>query len=381
MKKCTFYNDHVTCATLMLDDLSLTAISADNKIYPSSDWGYALKSNNSLYTYLENILLTKYPEIKGTFFFLIKGQGFLTHHSGYDILSRDVDEKMRDFICHAEDRFELAFHGTTHGKFTDSHSVSSEKWLQEFEYLQPQHTDQIRDDIKEAEKVLNVTFSGGKYPGYKKNKYSHHIVEDLGFKWWCSDSSMMNKKHPHNRHRYFGKYNKILDFPTNLSGSLFNTTLHKPLSFKNKLRPLKRRWNCLKGEYFIQYLYENQLIISIQEHHCCLRTDGLRQPINIFDDIDSLDKIYSILRGADIWYAKCSEIAHYLESYDFTEIKKHKNQTFEITYQGVWERPLLSIKTKSRQLKDLTKGKIIQGIYRQGMWIYNNIEQGLYQEL
>ena len=49
--------------------------------------------------------------------------------------------------------------------------------------------------------------------------------------------------------------------------------------------------------------------------------------------IQSLNKIYEILRGTDLWYATCSEISHYLESYDFTDLIKIDNNKFEIIYK------------------------------------------------
>ena len=217
--------------------------------------------------------------------------------------------------------------------------------------------------------------------GIKKNKYADKIIEELGFKWWASSSEMIGRRHPKNSHSYFGVNQKILDLPTNIAGSIFNRTLKDKTGGNALLRILKALFGQYKREQYLQYLYENGLIISIQEHFQNQRTDGKRQTPNIFDDLISLDRIFGILRGSDVWYATCSEIAHYLESYDNTEIIQRDDRTFEVKYNGRWGKPFLSMKSNYREIKNVKTDAILKGVYKKGEWVYNDFGGGEYQLL
>jgi hypothetical protein len=380
IKKCKFYNDSQTAAVLMIDDLSLTATTIDGKLQPSMDWGYGLNQKKSLYRYFQDTLLTRYPEVKGTFFVPFQYNALQNPNSGYTILSREFDNKFKEFYYDIKDSFEIAFHGLTHGKYIDDNNPQiRENWRQEFEDLTCDDIVHMQSEIKKFEEYIETKIYGGKYPGYANNEHSEGIIEQLGFKWWASDSYMIGKKCSHNRHKYFGERYKVLDFPTNVSGSVFNNYLYTTPSWKNIFRDVKTKLNYFKQEQYLQYLYENQYIISIQEHFQNLRTDGKRQQPNVYDDINSLDKFFALLRGADIWYAACTEIAHYIDSYDFTDINLYSDNCWLIEYKGHWETMLLSVKTNNRYIKNKNTGQISEGIYKQGIWIFNNIKEGLYE--
>ena len=382
INKCKYYNNHQSACTLMIDDLVPAAISPfkNEKITAKFDWGFLMDSYDSLYKYFDNNLLKKYPEIKGTFFIPLTSHKYLNKNSGYNIKTGDFNDEFIHFLNRISSHFDSAFHGTNHGKFIDSESFEiKNNWHQEFEYTTLNSIQNIDNEIQNFKNNSGIHFTGGKYPGYKKNEYSEKILEKLEFKWWASSSEMIGRKHAKNQHSYFGSESKILDFPTNVPGNLFNQTLSP--------QPIKRKWLKLitgtienyKNEQYLQYLYENGLIISIQEHFQNQRTDGKRQSQNVYDDIVSLDKIYGILRGADIWYATCSEIAHYLESYDYTDIIKKDESTFEIIYRGSWGKPFLSVTSKNREIRNLTDKETYRGVYKNGLWIYNNVTPGLYK--
>ena len=77
----------------------------------------------------------------------------------------------------------------------------------------------IKAEIKLFEEKYDIRLFGGKYPGYAKNDESKDIVEKLGFKWWASDSNMINEiVRGKNNYNYFGDECDILDMPSNLSG-------------------------------------------------------------------------------------------------------------------------------------------------------------------
>lgn len=381
LEKCRYFNNHQTSATLMLDDLALTALDDDGSIKPWSDWGFRLNSEGSMFRYLEDNLLKKYPEVKGTFFYPISKHGAMNHTAGYRLHFCDINESFKCFAREIMPRFEIAFHGTNHGRYKDENNPSMSNWDQEFEYTTMDHIPALARQIKRVEESLGIRMHGGKYPGYRMNCQSPGIVESLGFKWWCSMDIMMNKRHILNEHTYFGENEKVLEFPTNLSGCVFNNRLKIGSSFHSPLPGIRREFRFLRFENYIRYLYEKGLIISIQEHHFCLRTDGKRQTPNAFDDINSLDRIFGFLRGADIWYATCSEIAHYLESYDHTNVEKQADGNVTLKYNGRWDEPLITMKSNCRQLQNVSTGEVLQGVYRQGEWLYNGIKEGEYRAI
>jgi hypothetical protein len=377
MQKCNYYNDAQAACTLMIDDLVEVAITTNGVVTPQNDWGYGLSSTNSLWNYFENNFLQKYPEAKGTIF-------YSTEHSsqninaGYIIKKRKIDESFKSFIQYVKSSFDLAFHGTTHGKYLDPYNPEKvENFLQEFEYVTRNDISFINEKIERMELLLDIHFNGGKYCGYKKNQHADKVIEELGFKWWASSSDMINKKHLHNKHFYWGENQKVLEFPTKVSGNLFNRQLRGTKGRFPLLRNLKTFIGQFAKENYLQYLYENRLIISIQEHFQNQRTDGKRQTPNVYDDIYSLDRIYSLLRGTDTWHATCSEIAHYLESYDNTMIESMDSGEYRISYSGRWGKPFLTIKSSQRVLENTKTKENHYGYYKNGMWMFNDLEDGI----
>lgn len=381
MKKCQFYANSQTTCSLMIDDLAPMAVTVDKHYSPANDWGYGLSTKNSLYGYLSATLFQKYPEIRGTFF-VASNNNANNPTAGYHILSTELDGNFKDFVQDVSGMFDVGFHGTTHGHFQNINSPEfSGNWIQEFECLTLDDVPRLRHELCRLEDSLGVTLTGGKYPGYKSNHSSPQILDALGFKWWAASVDMIDRRHHLNRHTYFGEQAHILALPTNLSGNSFSAPLTTGSRLPMAWRNIKLRVRHFKQETFLSYLYDNQLPITIQEHFQNQRTDGKRQTPNIYDDMHSLDRIFGLLRGADVWYATCSELAHYLESYDHTEIKPVGNGRYQVIYKGRWGKPLLSVKSKSRYLKDLKTDSILQGTYRQGDWVFFSIEEGLYQEM
>ena len=120
-------------------------------------------------------------------------------------------------------------------------------------------------------------------------------------------------------------------------------------------------------------------MIAVAEHFMGARPDGRRQTPNVFDDIDSLGKIFSFLRGSDVWYATCGEIAHYRESYDFTELTMGEDGTFEMVYSGSWDQACLTLTADAREIQNTRTGEIIRGVYRRGEWVFNSFSPGSYR--
>lgn len=380
MEKSLYFNNHKTAVTLMLDDFSLTATTINGAIQPFNDWGAGLDGEHSLYRYLTTNLLAKYPEIKGSIFYPLHQHGVQNQNAGYQVIFSQDYNQLANFIQQVSPHFEFAFHGLAHGRYINPQNPAIKDNCQyEFEYLTLQDIQAIKNDIKETEQVLGTKFFGGKYPGYISSQCAPKIVEALGFKWWMSSAHMMNQKHKDNRHGYFGENNSIVDLPTNISGDCFNPNVD--LGGAHLLRFFKNKVDTFNLERYIHFLYEKQFIISIQEHYMGLRTDGKRQRPNVYDDISSLDKFFGLLRGLDLWFATCTQIAHYIESYDNTQLVQQKDGMYRITYQGTWDTMFLTVCAPTNTLRNISTGQLLKGIYRNGVWVFNHVPEGIYQEL
>ena len=153
----------------MIDDLAGIAVTHNGILKPANDWGYGLDSKDSLWNYFERNLLDKYPEIKGTIFYATQTYNFQNRNGGYQILRREIDEGFKSFIKGIGKNFELAFHGTTHGKYLDGNNPElKNNYLQEFEYSTLEDIPKLRGEIKRIQDFLGINFYGGKYCGYKK---------------------------------------------------------------------------------------------------------------------------------------------------------------------------------------------------------------------
>ena len=367
-----YHNNHQTAATLMIDDLAPSAITTDGVIRPFNDHGYAMNNPEGLYHYFEKHLLDPFPEICGTFFILIDKH---TNHApgtgGYQILSNGFSDEYVDFLKSINPSFDLAFHGTNHGK------IENGVFLQEFSYLTPTDIPRLKSILEEFEKRTGLSFSGGKYPGYISNEHSEIILEKLGIKWWAGHNGMKNKRTHENEFSYFGDSSKVLNFPTTFSGEAFKTFLKPSKGKFSMLTALYHQLRKLNLERHLQYLYENRLVISLQEHFTTYRIDGKFQRPNVFDDLQSIQKTYSILRGADIWHASCNKIAKYVENRDNCTLDQDQS-TVTISYKGRYESSSITLQSKSRHTLTDNKGNKILPIYKQNLWVYPNVRGGVY---
>lgn len=375
-RKCAWFNDHRAAATLMLDDLSLTATTLDGSLEPGADWGYGLAEEGSLFRYLETTLLSRYPEIRGTFFFPLRPHAAQNPNAGYTLLFREADADFVRFLDKASRHFEIAFHGTDHGRFAAPENPAFGNWIQEFDTLGPGDIERLRTEIRTMESRLGRRFFGGKYPGYRSGPHGPELVDALGFEWWAASADMLGRAHPRNAHGYLSGANRVLDFPTNFSGAAFNPALPR----RGGAVLLSRAREAIRigrSEEQLRHLYEGGFIISVQEHFQNARTDGMRQTPNAYDDLASLERIYAILRTLDVWHADCTSIARYLECRDRMALVDLEQGGFELRYEGNRSDPRLSLRAESpAYLSD--GGARIAGRYKDGAWILNHVPPGRY---
>jgi len=374
VNKCLYYNDARTACNLMIDDFVPVAVTPEGIITPANDWGYAMDAENSLFRYFQTNLLDKFPEIRGTFFIPLESHRNLDEKAGYTIYKKDFDSGFKRFFKETATAFDLAFHGIRH-TYADP-DPDSNRLLFEFNHLELSDIPMLKEKIKTFEELMDCKLQGGKFPGYRGNEFAFDIVEKLDFLWWSSIKSFLNSGESACQPVYFGQENKVLDIPQTFHGNAFNKILIGQKSWKNRIRYFKHQKHRSRSEKFLRHLYENRLIITVQEHFQNQRTDGRRQSVNVYDDINSLDYIFSYLRGADIWYARMNELAQYIDSYRNCEIEYPASNQLKISYMGRWEEPLLSLAVNRQELTATETGVKIQGVYKNGSWIFNNLAPG-----
>lgn len=380
IEKCKYYNNAKSASSLMIDDLVPAAVSNDGNVSPKNDWGFLMDKESSLYKYFQNQILNKYPEIKGTIFLPLTSQEYIPIDKGYTIYKRDVDDpEFVTFLERISTRFEIAFHGNKH-EFRTEEEMS----IHECAAINLAQTDELISVVSNFTVKTKIYFTGGKFPGYKFNDTALRIIKKIQGKWWALSVNMINKVTPENALTYNEHLNIVL-IPTNISGDIFyNYFSSKPIGvkqmIKNLIRFLFARVNKFSDPVkYLNYLYNKQLPLIVQEHFQNQKTNGKRQTPNVYDDIWSLDLIYAFMKGKDIWYATCGEIAYYYESYIHSTINIIDDLHFSIEYDGIYDIPLLSIKSLSPKIINIDTGEEHQGIYKDNFWIFNNIGTGTYK--
>lgn len=376
-KKCQYYNNHHTCCSLMIDDVVPLSISYDGEMRPWNDWGFGKKNEHSLFQYLDTYFFQKYPEIKGTFFIPFESQNFLPEDSGMKIQKQDFDSSFNSFFASFEGRFDIGFHGIKHTWF-DENSMKKDFHF-EFSHLRLSDADILKEKIREFEQLYGIRITGGKFPGYhRKNDESFDLLSAIGMKWWAYTLSD-NKIGKNNFTEIQTRTDSLIDIPSNLNGGVFNQSLHTGKKvLKNKLLNLKGYYTEYKTYNYLDHLYANRLPITIQEHSQNQSVNGKRQKPNLFDDLKSLETIFSILRGMDIWYAECSKLAHYQDSFLHTEIVQVNDRDIRIAYTGKWDGMFTSFQSDSQYLKEALTGVTFEGILKSGSYIFNDLKPGNY---
>lgn len=372
IEKCRYHNDHQTACCLMIDDLVPVAVSQDGKIGPGNDWGYLKDGKDSQYQFLEDNLFSKYPQIKGTIFLPLASHKHMQGNNDYQVFKTEFDKDFIRFLNNASSRFEFAFHGIKH-TWKDAETGKTV-----FEFADPSQEYIINTitEVLEFKQKTGIVFYGGKFPGYLYNELAKELIAGLGAEWWALSAGMIQTNTAANA-LYQNPENKITLIPTNICGDAFNAPqTQNPIKVFSK-RLLKNKY-YQRPEGFIQYLYENGYPITIQEHYQNLGTSGKRQKPNLFDDINSLDKLFALMDSLDIWYANCTEIARACDVFNNTKIVQTSTEGFDLVYQGKSTDPELSIKADVEQLHWQEKDVVLQGTPKNEKWIFNEIKPGTY---
>lgn len=325
---CKWYQDKLSPVVFMVDDFCNVWVDTNSNgiIDLGEDWGYARRGSGSSLVFLEETILKDFPEVKVTFFVPVGIRSSVIEHPDIPFISKRIncnaDTKMFFKSVGDNPRYEVAYHGTTHGKPGRDAKDFIQEW-DSFESLE-QAKQTITEGKKIFKEVMGVYPSGGKYCGYVANSFSDQSIDQSGFSWWCRDEGANFDI------QYFGE-NNVVDIPTTLPGLLYNSIVYPgPYNLKGilkrLLKPLLIKWKTKR----IKLLLNNHAVISIQEHIAPSRTDGKRQMPNIFDDLLSLKMILEYLKQYPTWYCTCSELARYVTAREATKLEVCSGNSFNI---------------------------------------------------
>jgi hypothetical protein len=325
---CKWKNNAAAPVLLMVDDLANVWVDSDGngRVDPGEDWGYAKDGPNSSFRYLNERILGDFPQVKTTFFTPVGVRAGLVPDGPIPSVARpiDADPESRAFfrMIHAQPRFEIAYHGTTHGRTGASAREFQQEWLS-YPSLAA-----AKAAIARGKEIYREVFgeypSGGKYCGYLSNQFSDASIEQSGFLWWCRywNRGLFAERHCRTGGsdtnpltafdlKYFPNQT-VLDIPSTLDGGLFtDVTGPAERSWKSRLKRALRNQLISKRLESVAYLVGHRLVVSIQEHIAPARDDGQRQRPNLFDDTESLWLIFAYLQTQNVWYCTGTELAEY----------------------------------------------------------------------
>jgi hypothetical protein len=324
IKPAKWFNNADSPVMLMVDDFTNVWVDLNGNAHvePEEDWGYGLDSTNSVFAFLTRGLLAAFPRVKTTFFTPVaRVPTTRSYKFGAHFGPINENERTSGFFrsVHRNPRFEIAYHGLTHG-------VPGEK-TEDFvqEWVSYQSLQEALETIEKGKKIYFDVFgeypAGGKYCGYQRNSFSDESIDKSGFLWWCR---RWDRGEPGSGEverfdvRYFGEH-RVLDVPSTVFGAMFN----EPRGIMRGI--LGKRATFRSGVKELEHLLRNRLVISIQEHISPARPDGCRQTPNVFDDYKSLEAIFDYLKDKNVWYCTGTELAEYVHCRD--NVKVEQNDT------------------------------------------------------
>lgn len=344
---CKWYQDSLAPVIFMVDDFCNVWVdtNGNGRVDLGEDWGYAKRGLGSSLVFLEDGILKNFPGAKVTFFTPVGIRAGVIENPTVSFVSKRINcdlESIAFFKSVGDDpRYEIAYHGTTHG----TPGKETKDFIQEWDKFSS--LDQAKDAIRVGKEIFRDVFgvdpAGGKYCGYVSNRFSDDSIDQSGFRWWCRYSNVGLYDYPNCTFcgqdfnpltnfdiKYFGK-NNVVDIPTTLNVSTLTRILH-PEAYdlkgilKRLLKPLLIKAKLRK----IDFLLQNHLVVCIQEHIAPSRVDDRRQLPNIFDDFDSLQLILAHLKQRNVWYCTCSELAQYVVARDTAVIEVCADNRFNI---------------------------------------------------
>lgn len=357
---CKWKNNCDSPVLFMIDDLAnvWVDLTGNGQVELGEDWGYAKRGNNSSIVFLEDNILKKFPSVKVNFYVPVGIRAGMIAKSSISMYSNSIDEndEVKSFFrkLHEHPNYELSYHGTTHGLAKSN----TNDFLQEWECFSSL-SDAI-DTINKGRKIFKNAIGefpkGGKYCGYKAGKYGDQSVISTGFLWWnrywnkgietnekqTDIGSELNLKYAYDVTRIGNS--KVIDIPSTLAGNIFNN--HSKDKFKRLIKFLLWPYIFRRRAKAIDFLLNNNLVISIQEHISPARNDGKIQTPNIFTDKKSLLHIFRYLSKKNVWYCTGSELAEYYILRNEVKVLVKQDRVFNL----IFDKSELPFKLNNKEL-------------------------------
>jgi hypothetical protein len=298
---------------LMIDDLADVFIPACGFHGAERDWGHLGRGPDSAWRFVEERLLTPFPELRISAFIPVNRQPWVEPPAGSRFHPIDQRPEMVMFLRElaAHPRVECCYHGKDHFRGL---GTARDQEFRTYATLEDAVAE-TQQGLEIWDRVFGVPPRGGKYPGYAFNETSDEAVAICGFRWWCrrfNRTQIQSSDTPAAELApIWLRDGALLEMPSTLAGNVLPPLLRdewirwpKRLLQRRHMRHLVRRqWKqlCAFGHP-----------LTIQEHIAPSREDGLRQRNNLQDDVSALSWMMKDLTGVPLWHAHLSEIADHL---------------------------------------------------------------------
>lgn len=393
---CKWYNNAVSPVLLLIDDFANVWVDTNGNgiIDLEEDWGYGKNGENSSFRFLDEVILNKFPYIKTTFFVPVGTRVGMIEEPKIKSISKMIncDEDTKAFFksVNENEKFEIAYHGTTHGEV----GKTINDFRQEWELFKS--VNEAVETINKGKEIYKDVFGcypkGGKYCGYKTNQFSDESISKTGFLWWCriynkgliekrncnivsSDSNSITNLDL----KTFGA-NNVIEVPSTLNGGLLTSVLNiNKKTLKGIVKTILQDYLLKKRLAEVDFLLKNNLVISIQEHISPARDDGMRQSPNIFDDKESLIFIFNYLNSKNVWYCTGSEIAEYYFLKNNIQFIEVNNSGFKVKYIGKRNITNMIISIKLDKKNVMIMQPDYERIYENSGVFNIHIQSGLYE--
>lgn len=392
MKICKWKYNANSPVMLMIDDFcnSWVDSNGNRKIDLGEDFGAGMYSKNSSMRFLEENILKYFPEVKVNFYVPVGKRIGMLLNSKIEMYSAPINEtdEIKDFFnnIHHNPKYELSFHGVTHGQVFEKAKDQKQEWEC---YNSLEEALKTIENGKEIFKDVTGEYpKGGKYCGYIGSVFGDKSIEKSGFLWWhrfwnrgieggYSEDFCGKETNPLKAYDVteFGE-NNVIDIPSTVDGSLFNIKSYSLI--KRIIKLIISPYISYRKKLKLNFLLKNKLVISIQEHICPARDDGKKQTPNIFDDKKSLLKIFNYLKNKNVWYCTGTELAEYYYlrknikivnnenkfSFDLKEITKEiKNMEITLFFDKKYEKIILPNKLEIKIKNNIATISVLNGNY------------------
>lgn len=393
MRICKWKNNADSPVMFMIDDFCNSWVDSNRngEMDLGEDFGAGMYNENSSIKYLENKILKNYPKVKVNFYVPVGKRIGMLLNSKIKMYSAPINEtrEIKEFFksIHNNPKYELSFHGVTHGQVFEDPKDQKQEWEC---YNSLEEALEIIESGKEIYKDVTGEYpKGGKYCGYIGSTFGDESIDKSKFLWWhrfwnkgieegYAEDFCGKEKNPLKAYDIteFGE-NNVIDIPSTVNGGLFN--IKSNFIVKKIIKLILKPYLEYKAKSKLEFLLKNKLIISIQEHICPARDDGKRQLPNIFDDKKSLLKIFKYLKTKNVWYCTGTELAEYyylrknikiIENgdefyFNLKNInKKIKNKEITLYFDKKYKKVILPNNLEVKIENYIGTLNIMEGIYR-----------------